>query len=93
MAAFNYLIRFSDNSGQIHYGEAHGAISAESELLGRSVNVYTGEPGHQNFQLSNQKAVVSAVLCPISSTPIVYGIGLNYKAHAAEGNVSAVHCP
>lgn len=89
MATFNYLIRFRDSSGQIRYGEADGAISAESELLGRSVNVYTGEPGDQNFRLSNEKAVVSTVLCPINNTPIIYGIGLNYKAHAAEGNVSA----
>ena len=88
METFSYLLRFKDDQGRVRYGEAGGVINSESDLLGRSVDVYNGEPGNQNFRLSGEKAVVATILCPLSSTPIIHGVGLNYKAHAAEGNVS-----
>lgn len=76
MASFSYLLRFKDNEDRIRYGEAAGVINSESEILGRSIDVYNGDPGDQNFVLSGGKAVVATILCPLSSTPIIHGVGL-----------------
>ena len=60
MASFNYLVRFEDEKGDIHLGEA-GAGGSESDLVGKSVPVYTGEVPHQQFQLSGSKATIAKV--------------------------------
>ncbi|TVY84568.1 Fumarylacetoacetate hydrolase domain-containing protein [Lachnellula suecica] len=87
MVNFNYLVRFEDQEGHIHYGEA-SPQDAQSDLVGRSLKVYKGGAlWDDNFLLSETVATVSRVLSPIASTPIIHGVGLNYKAHAEEGNL------
>lgn len=34
-----------------------------------------------------QSNVRTQILCPLPATPIIHGVGLNYKAHAEEGDV------
>jgi hypothetical protein len=115
MVNFNYLVRFEDQSGNVHYGETT-AQAARSELVGQTVATYEGrDPWDEDFKLSGNKATISKVclktcveecgtrhgkleqtnftvkvLSPIASTPIIHGVGLNYKAHADEGNVSGI---
>lgn len=76
---FQRLVRFRDEHGQIHYGEA----PANEELIGTQVPIYTGSDPW-NLQRTTQTATVTDVLCPLASVPIIYGIGMNYKAHIAE---------
>lgn len=117
MLDFNYLVRFQDESGNIHYGEAEGS----KQLEGQTVRVYDGEsPWDKNFSLSQKTSTISKVslcsslnhtgyspssgttpetdwkpqvLCPLASTPLIHGVGLNYKAHAEEGNVRTAFVP
>lgn len=60
MVNFNYLVRFEDENGVIHFGEA-GAGGSEGELVGRSVPVYTGEAPYKQLQLSGSKATIAKV--------------------------------
>uniref|UniRef100_A0A8H7K4A5 Fumarylacetoacetase-like C-terminal domain-containing protein n=1 Tax=Bionectria ochroleuca TaxID=29856 RepID=A0A8H7K4A5_BIOOC len=79
MPNFNRLVRFKDTDGNIRYGEAPSSGS----LIGSEVDVYSGiEPW--NLSLTKERAVISEVLAPLNYTPIIYGIGLNYKTHIAE---------
>jgi len=62
--------------------------------LGKSVIVYKGEnPWDDDFERTSTKETIDQVLCPISHMPIGYGIGVNYKAHSLEANLSAVDHP
>lgn len=76
---FQRLVRFRDENGQINYGEA----PADEELIGKRVPIYTGSDPW-DLQHTTQTATITEVLCPLSSVPIIYGIGMNYKAHIAE---------
>lgn len=88
MEPFDYLVRFKDEHGNALYGHAT-ANDLESELVGQNLNIYNGSlPWDAGFTLSNRKGKVCKVLSPLASTPIIHGVGLNYKAHADEGNVS-----
>ncbi|VUC32618.1 unnamed protein product [Clonostachys rosea] len=79
MPNFNRLVRFKDSDGNIRYGEAPSSGS----LIGSEVAIYKGtEPW--NLNLTKERAIISKVLAPLSHTPIIYGIGLNYKTHIAE---------
>ena len=52
MADFNYLVRFEDQKGDVHYGEI-SAEDARSDLVGKSLNIYEGvSPWNKNFCLS-----------------------------------------
>ncbi|OQU95239.1 hypothetical protein CLAIMM_01475 [Cladophialophora immunda] len=80
---FQRLVRFRASDGQIYYGEA--GSDWESDLKGREVHIFSGaDPFDSSFRLSEKKAVISEVLCPLDKVPIVLGIGLNYRKHAEE---------
>ncbi|KAK4623784.1 Fumarylacetoacetate hydrolase domain-containing protein 2 [Fulvia fulva] len=79
-AIFRRLIRFQDAQGKICYGEAPENLDA---LEGSSVDLYIGtEPW--DLEPSGTTARVAKILCPLATTPIIYGIGLIYKAHIEE---------
>ncbi|OAA65649.1 fumarylacetoacetate hydrolase family protein [Niveomyces insectorum RCEF 264] len=82
---FDRLIRFVDESGRIHFGELPKDHAWDKDLHGIEVAIYSGEtPFDENLKLTGQKAVVKKVLCPLADVPFIYGVGLNYKRHAAE---------
>jgi len=88
MSAFNRLVRFEDHAGAIHYGEVPEDTAWDVDLIGLTVCLYEGDsPWHTNFHLTNSKGKIAKLLSPIPSTPIVYGIGLNYRQHAEEAKV------
>ncbi|KAE8337409.1 hypothetical protein BDV24DRAFT_154359 [Aspergillus arachidicola] len=76
---FQRLVRFRDNHGQIHYGEA----LADDDLIDAQVPVYAGSDPW-NLRPTTQTARISEILCPLASVPIIYGIGMNYKGHIEE---------
>jgi len=63
------------------YGEAPG----DDELIGKTVEVYDGADPW-DLKTTGKKAEIAEVLSPLPSTPIMYGIGLNYKKHIEEAN-------
>lgn len=88
MAPLDYLVRFEDEHSNVLYGHTT-ADDLRSEMVGQSLNIYDGSvPWEAGFTLSNRKGRVCKVLSPLASTPIIYGVGLNYKAYADEGHVS-----
>ncbi|EXJ61494.1 uncharacterized protein A1O5_11810 [Cladophialophora psammophila CBS 110553] len=85
--AFRRLVRFKTSNGDIRYGEAQ-----EQVKIGDKVKLYTGtEPW--NLNPSDDEAVIAEILCPLASTPIFYGIGLNYKGHIAEASLDVPAFP
>ncbi|RFU24406.1 hypothetical protein B7463_g11930, partial [Scytalidium lignicola] len=87
MAQFDRLVRFRDVLGHIHHGEA-SKIPWEADLVGKTVPIYSGvDPWDENFRLTDEEATISEVLSPLTSVPIIHGIGLNYREHAKEGDV------
>jgi len=85
------FIRFEDEKGTILYGEPT-ASDLNSDLEGKSVPVLTGDP-FAGLSKAGHTAVVTKLLCPLDSTPIVIGIGLNYAHHAKESNLSVPSYP
>ena len=87
---FLRLVRFSDPTGQIYYGEA--GTEWEVELRGREVPVYNHiDLWASDFHVIDKKATISEVLCPLDSVPDILAVGLNYKLHAEEAGVSSDH--
>lgn len=80
------FIRFSDESGAIHYGELP-LSDTSTKIEGLSVAVLSGDP-FTGLSRSGKNATVKKLLCPIESTPIIQCIGLNYAQHAKEANLS-----
>ncbi|KAF5230910.1 hypothetical protein FANTH_13641 [Fusarium anthophilum] len=79
--AFKRLLRFKSPDGRILYGEAPaGDIYPRASLV---VPVYEGI-NPWDLKVTEATAEVAEVLCPLAYTPIIYGIGLNYKTHIAE---------
>ncbi|KIW28932.1 uncharacterized protein PV07_04784 [Cladophialophora immunda] len=75
---FRRLVRFKTANGDIRYGEA-----PEQVRVGDTVKLYQGTDPWDLIP-SDDEAVVAEILCPLASTPIFYGIGLNYKGHITE---------
>ncbi|KIM96128.1 hypothetical protein OIDMADRAFT_106206 [Oidiodendron maius Zn] len=71
MSKFQRLIRFEDPQGQVHYGELDGCNYRPTmdHRLGLAIFILQGS---------------LEVLCPIPYTPIIIGVGLNYRKHAEE---------
>ncbi|KAI9836761.1 MAG: hypothetical protein M1819_000926 [Sarea resinae] len=87
-APFARLVRFKDPQGQVHYGEA--PAKAE-DLVGAVVPVYDGKVPW-NLTPSESSSEIAEVLCPLPWTPLIYGIGLNYKQHIKEsGHPAPTH--
>ena len=87
---FERLIRFADSSGQIHYGE----LPREnlSKIIGTQVSVLKGDV-YSDMSPTGEKKRVEKLLSPLTHVPIFHGIGLNYKAHAAEANLKTSTYP
>ncbi|OQU93763.1 hypothetical protein CLAIMM_00237 [Cladophialophora immunda] len=82
MNTFTRLVRFEDDKGQIHYGEA--GDQWENSLHGLTLPTFDGDALEQSLKLSGRTAKVAKVLCPLSAVPVIFGIGLNYRKHAEE---------
>ncbi|KFY12077.1 hypothetical protein V491_06925 [Pseudogymnoascus sp. VKM F-3775] len=78
---FGRLVRFKDANDDILYGEAPAEIC---NLVGHRVPVYAGD-NPWSLRETSKTAEIVEVLCPLAETPIIYGVGLNYKKHIAEG--------
>ncbi|KAL4935965.1 hypothetical protein BDV06DRAFT_233817 [Aspergillus oleicola] len=76
---FRRLIRFKDHSGRTTFGEAPPGDNWQ----GKPAIVYRGTiPWH--LETTDETAEIAEILSPLASTPIIYGVGLNYKTHIAE---------
>ena len=87
MFFFERLVRFETADGQEFYGEAPEHVTGP-ELIGTEVLIYEN-PLEDGGSLSTTRKKVAEVLSPIPKAAHIYGVGLNYKAHAAEANVNA----
>ncbi|KAJ3547725.1 hypothetical protein NM208_g1362 [Fusarium decemcellulare] len=76
---FKRLVRFKDENGNILFGEA----PVLDDLLGNEVSTYRGD-NPWSLEPTGETAKISEVLSPLPYSPIMYGIGLNYKTHIAE---------
>ncbi|KAK6364946.1 hypothetical protein LTS17_011642 [Exophiala oligosperma] len=86
--AFRRLVRFKTSEGKIKYGEA----PSEGASVGDVIKTYNGTFPWE-LEPSDEQAVVGEILCPLASTPIFYGIGLNYKGHIAEAKLDVPPFP
>lgn len=86
MAVFERLIRFRDTDGTVRYGDL-GAETPTREICGKEVEVLEGgvEGG---FRKSGGKARVEELLSPLEVVAGFLCVGLNYRRHAEECNVS-----
>ncbi|KIW99289.1 uncharacterized protein Z519_00952 [Cladophialophora bantiana CBS 173.52] len=92
MAKFSRLVRFEDPSGNIHYGEA--GTEWQKELVGQVVPTYDiSDAFDGEFALTGNNVEIAKVLCPVTSVPIIIGIGLNYKIHAEEAKLPIPEYP
>lgn len=89
MTSFSRLIRFRDSNGKIQYGEAPSGALSKRDFGGLHLKPYLENPLESNggCSFSEEEVAVAEVLSPLSTTPIFYGIGLNYRQHATEAGV------
>lgn len=79
------VVRFIDDRGCVRLGEA-GARPDECGLI---------EPDHgapSGYRRTGARRAVRRRLCPVAPVNI-YGIGLNYRKHAAESGMAIPSCP
>jgi hypothetical protein len=87
-SSFDRLIRFQTADGKTIYGNLAQEVPTR-EIEGRDVEVLEGDL-KSGFKKSGDKAKVQKLLCPLKREElnIIPCVGLNYKHHAEEGNVS-----
>ncbi|CAH0015640.1 unnamed protein product [Clonostachys rhizophaga] len=85
------FIRFQDDQGYSQYGEP-ALEDLAGNLLGATVDVLEGNP-FDGLRRTGLQGKVGKVLCPLTSTPIILCIGLNYKQHAEETGLSVTPNP
>lgn len=88
LVAWNRLVRFNDAEGRVRYGEPIleqddadiAALARDGKL---KVKVCEGS-GPLSCKLTDEEAKVEKLLGPLESkdVPLIYCIGLNYKAHS-----------
>lgn len=88
LVPWNRLVRFNDAQGRIRYGEPIletedadiAALARDGKLR---VNIYEGS-GPLSCEATDEEAKVEKLLGPFESkhVPLIYCIGLNYKAHS-----------
>lgn len=86
MAAFERLIRFQSDDGKTVYGNLDKETPTR-EIEGSTVEVIEGDV-RSGFKKTGGKAKVSKLLSPLPTTNIILCVGLNYRQHAEECNVS-----
>jgi transcription initiation factor TFIIH subunit 2 len=89
MAAFDRLIRFQTAVGSVKYGNLEKEVPTR-EIEGNEVEVLEGDV-KSGFKKSGEKTKVSKLLSPINREElnIILCVGLNYRRHAEECNVSS----
>lgn len=85
-ADFDRLIRFESSDGSVKYGNLEVEVPTR-EIEGREVDVLEGDV-KSGFRRSGGKAKVGKLLAPIEKTGVILCVGLNYRKHAEECNVS-----
>ncbi|OAG45108.1 hypothetical protein AYO21_00456 [Fonsecaea monophora] len=84
---FTRLLRFSNAEGTVFFGELGDEVANAEALIGRSVRVYSGNsPWEGEFTLTEKREKIAQLLSPVPYAPLLYGVGYNYKAHAAESS-------
>jgi transcription initiation factor TFIIH subunit 2 len=89
--SFDRLIRFQTSDGSEKYGNLANEIPTR-EIEGTEVELLEGDV-KSGFKKSGGKAKVGKLLCPLKREElnIILCVGLNYKRHAEECNVSLIH--
>ena len=86
MSSFNYLVRFVDTNGQTRYGDLV-SYKPTSEIEGSEVDVLSGSI-ETGFEKTGEKATIKNLLSPVKKAHQIICIGINYRQHATEANVS-----
>jgi len=88
MATFDRLIRFQTADGQIKYGNLEKEVPTR-EIEGTEVEVLDGDV-KSGFKKTGGKEKVGKLLSPLKreETNIILCVGLNYRKHAVECDVS-----
>ena len=76
------IIRYQNHGGSIHYGAQQNsgeAFRIEGDIF-------------SNYRVTNEPTQVAKLLAPVAPA-IILCIGLNYKRHAAESNMTPPQCP
>lgn len=76
------IVRFEDAAGAIR----HGAMQPDGRVTGLVGDLYT------DLQPTGETVAVKRILAPLGPTAI-YGIGLNYRRHAAESGMAIPERP
>ena len=97
LVAWNRLVRFNDAEGKVRYGEPIlerddadiAALARDGKL---KVKVCEGS-GPLSCSPTDEEAKVEKLLGPLESkdVPLIYCIGLNYKAHSELKSLKAVY--
>ena len=92
MSLFKRLVRFKDYEGKTYYGEAPESLISVAEFIGQEVETYENpfSPTETSSGSNKTKKIIAEILSPIPTAAHIYGIGLNYKGHAAEAGVSYI---
>ena len=91
MAAFSHLIRFEAADGKTYYGDLKKETPTR-EIEGKEVELLEGDV-KSGFSKKGSTAKISKLLCPLPTTNIILCVGLNYRKHAEECNVSLNSSP
>lgn len=86
MSIFSHLIRFEADDGKTYYGDLTKETPTR-DIEGKNVEVLEGDV-KSGFTKKGSRAKVSKLLCPLPTTNIILCVGLNYRKHAEESNVS-----
>ncbi|KAJ4152091.1 hypothetical protein NW765_017600 [Fusarium oxysporum] len=84
--AFQKLVRF-EKDGTPHYGNL-----LESNKEGHKIELLSGNLA-DGFRTTGQVATASELLSPLESAPIIICVGLNYRKHASEANLTVPKYP
>jgi transcription initiation factor TFIIH subunit 2 len=87
--AFDRLIRFQTSDGKVKYGNLEKETPTK-EIEGSEVEVLEGDI-KSGFKKTGGKAKVEKLLSPLKREDlnIILCVGLNYRKHAEECNVSS----
>jgi transcription initiation factor TFIIH subunit 2 len=88
-SSFDRLIRFQTSDGAEKYGNLPSEVPTR-DIEGSEVDLLDGDI-KSGFKKVGGKAKVGKLLCPLKREElnIVLCVGLNYKRHAEECNVSS----
>ena len=83
------VIRFLDENGAERYGHVAEDVDINARMLDSSLRADLIEGDlFGDRALSGQTAAVTKLLAPVPMPPQIYGIGLNYREHAIQANLT-----